>query len=79
MPLNKIPTVVQDAVLAAEDRSFHTNQGFLHRVVRAALNNVRGGATQGGSTITQQYVKNAYSSVTDRVVPPQAQRILRLA
>jgi membrane peptidoglycan carboxypeptidase len=68
-PLNKIPTLVQDSVIAAEDRTFRTNQGVSFTgVVRAALNNVRGGARQGGSTITQQYVKNAYSSTTDRSV-----------
>ena len=68
-PLNKIPRIVQDAVIAAEDRSFRTNTGVSFTgVVRAALNNVRGGARQGGSTITQQYVKNAYSSTTDRSV-----------
>ena len=68
-PLNKIPRTVQDAVIAAEDRTFRTNQGVsFTSVVRAALNNVRGGARQGGSTITQQYVKNAYSSTTDRTV-----------
>ncbi len=67
VPLNKIPPVVQHAVLSAEDRTFYTNQGIsVTSVVRAALNNLRGGATQGGSTITQQYVKNAYSSVSDR-------------
>ncbi len=68
-PLNQIPRVVQDAVIAAEDRTFRTNQGVsFTSVVRAAVNNVRGGARQGGSTITQQYVKNAYSSTTDRTV-----------
>jgi membrane peptidoglycan carboxypeptidase len=66
-PLNQIPRTVQDSVLSAEDRTFYTNQGVsLTSVVRAALNNIRGGATQGGSTITQQYVKNAYSSTIDR-------------
>ncbi len=68
-PLAKIPRTVQDAVIAAEDRTFRTNQGVsFTSVVRAAVNNVRGGARQGGSTITQQYVKNAYSSTTDRSV-----------
>ena len=66
-PLDQIPRTVQDAVIAAEDRTFRTNQGVsFTSVVRAALNNVRGGSRQGGSTITQQYVKNAYSSTTDR-------------
>jgi membrane peptidoglycan carboxypeptidase len=66
-PLAEIPPAVQNAVLAAEDRTFRTNGGISFTgVVRAALNNVRGGARQGGSTITQQYVKNAFSSTTDR-------------
>src|SRR4051812_33835743 len=66
-PLNKIPKDMQNAVLSAEDRTFYTNQGIsVTSVFRAALNNLRGGATQGGSTITQQYVKNAYSKVNDR-------------
>ena len=65
--LDQVPRRVRDAVLSAEDRTFYSNQGVsFASVVRAALNNVRGGATQGGSTITQQYVKNAYSSTTDR-------------
>jgi membrane peptidoglycan carboxypeptidase len=69
LPLDKIPDRVEDAVIAAEDRSFRTNTGVsFTAVVRAAVNNVRGGARQGGSTITQQYVKNAYSSTTDRSV-----------
>ncbi len=72
-PLRDIPPVVQDAVIAAEDRSFRTNTGVsFTAVVRAALNNVRGGARQGGSTITQQYVKNAYYSTTDRSVGRKA-------
>jgi membrane peptidoglycan carboxypeptidase len=66
-PLKDIPILVQNAVLAAEDRTFRTNQGVnVTSVVRAALNNLRGGPRQGGSTITQQYVKNAFSSTTDR-------------
>ncbi len=65
--LDQVPARVRYAVLSAEDRTFSTNQGVsFTSVVRAAFNNVRGGATQGGSTITQQYVKNAYSSTTDR-------------
>ena len=48
------------AVLAAENRSFYTDPGISFTgIVRAAFNNVTGGSTQGGSTITQQYVKNA--------------------
>jgi membrane peptidoglycan carboxypeptidase len=48
-------------VVAAEDRSFWTNSGIDPKgIVRAAFNDARGGATQGASTITQQYVKILY-------------------
>jgi membrane peptidoglycan carboxypeptidase len=51
------------AVLAAEDRNFYSESGIsLRGTVRAALNDLKGGDTQGGSGITQQYVKNAYLS-----------------
>ena len=52
---------MQKAVLAAEDRVFYENSGISPTgIARAFWTNVRGGATQGGSTITQQYAKNAY-------------------
>ncbi|HEU4362250.1 MAG TPA: transglycosylase domain-containing protein [Mycobacterium sp.] len=58
--LDQVPMQVRNAVLAAEDRDFYSNPGFsFSGFVRAVHNNVFGGATQGGSTITQQYVKNA--------------------
>ncbi|MDG3009705.1 penicillin-binding protein [Rhodococcus sp. D2-41] len=58
--VNQIPQQVRNAVIAAEDRKFYTNPGFsITGTARAAINNVTGGDTQGGSTITQQYVKNA--------------------
>jgi membrane peptidoglycan carboxypeptidase len=51
---------VRDAVMAAEDRDFYTNPGFsFSGFARAFKNNLFGGDLQGGSTITQQYVKNA--------------------
>ncbi|HET9875849.1 MAG TPA: transglycosylase domain-containing protein [Mycobacterium sp.] len=58
--LDQVPVHLRDAVLAAEDRGFYSNPGFsFSGFVRAVKNNVFGGDTQGGSTITQQYVKNA--------------------
>lgn len=63
VPLSDIPPDVQHAVLAAEDRDFYEHGGFsFSGISRAFWNNVTGGDTQGGSTITQQYVKNAYLS-----------------
>ena len=61
MPLSQVPLVVQHEVVSAEDRSFYTNKGIDPRgIARAFYNNLRGGAEQGGSTITQQYVKNYF-------------------
>nr|WP_139799536.1 transglycosylase domain-containing protein [Mycobacterium branderi] len=58
--INQVPVHVRRAVLAAEDRNFYSNPGFsLTGFARAVKNNIFGGDTQGGSTITQQYVKNA--------------------
>ncbi|MBX7433702.1 penicillin-binding protein [Mycobacterium sp. Y57] len=58
--IDQIPVHVRDAVMAAEDRDFYSNPGFSFTgFLRAAKNNIFGGDLQGGSTITQQYVKNA--------------------
>src|SRR5271156_1370171 len=58
--LGQVPVHVRQAVIAAEDRNFYTNPGFSFTgFARAVQNNLLGGDLQGGSTITQQYVKNA--------------------
>jgi membrane peptidoglycan carboxypeptidase len=58
--IGQVPVQVRQAVLAAEDRNFYSNPGFSFTgFARAIKNNIFGGDTQGGSTITQQYVKNA--------------------
>jgi membrane peptidoglycan carboxypeptidase len=58
--IDQIPVHVRNAVMAAEDRDFYTNPGFsFSGFARAFKNNIFGGDLQGGSTITQQYVKNA--------------------
>jgi membrane peptidoglycan carboxypeptidase len=64
VPLSQVPKPVQYAVLSAEDRTFETEPGISPTgILRALWVDVRGGdISQGGSTITQQYVKNAYLS-----------------
>ena len=58
--IDQVPVHVRNAVMAAEDRDFYTNPGFsVSGFARAIRNNIFGGDIQGGSTITQQYVKNA--------------------
>ncbi|MEV6681615.1 transglycosylase domain-containing protein [Streptomyces erythrochromogenes] len=59
--ISQIPKTTQEAVLAAEDRGFfHEPAVNPMAMLRAGLRMATGGATQSGSTITQQYVKNAY-------------------
>jgi membrane peptidoglycan carboxypeptidase len=61
VPLSQVPIWMQRAIIAAEDRSFYENNGIsVGGIARAMWANVRGEEVQGGSTITQQYVKNAH-------------------
>jgi membrane peptidoglycan carboxypeptidase len=61
IPLERVPVPVRQAVLAAEDRDFYDSPEVdLTAMARATWNMLRGGGTQSGSTITQQYVKNYY-------------------
>ncbi|MCX4664999.1 penicillin-binding protein [Streptomyces uncialis] len=56
-----IPRSMQDAVIAAENATFYQDKGVDPMGIgRAVYNMALGGDTQGGSTITQQYVKNTY-------------------
>ncbi len=59
VPLDEISTDLKQAVVAAEDRAFHTHPGVsLKGIVRAAFSNVKeGDIGQGASTITQQYAR----------------------
>ncbi|GAA0810223.1 transglycosylase domain-containing protein [Spirilliplanes yamanashiensis] len=61
VPLASVPQAVRQAFLAAEDRGFHDHAGVSARgVLRALWSNLTAGTGQGASTITQQYVRNAY-------------------
>jgi len=62
VPLAKMPLTLQRAVLAAEDASFYSNSGFsITGIMRAVYDNLTSGFSGGGgSTITQQYVKNTF-------------------
>ncbi|ANS66477.1 secreted penicillin-binding protein [Streptomyces lincolnensis] len=58
--LSQIPKAMQYAVISQENKTFYTDSGIDPKGIgRAVFNMARGGQTQGGSTITQQYVKNA--------------------
>ena len=57
--LDQIPKDLQNAVVAIEDKRFYTHKGVdWHGTARAIFSTIFGGSVQGGSTITQQLVKN---------------------
>jgi len=62
--LEQVPEALVDALIAMEDRNFYRHHGIDPRgIARALLANLRAGdAVQGGSTLTQQLVKNFYLS-----------------
>lgn len=61
--IEKIPAAMQNAVISAENKTFREDSGVDPMGIgRAVFNMAKGGQTQGGSTITQQFVKNAMLS-----------------
>ncbi|WP_425059842.1 Biosynthetic peptidoglycan transglycosylase [Sporomusa carbonis] len=62
--LSDIPPTMQQAIIAVEDNRFYQHMGFdIEGILRAALVNLQTGAfVEGGSTITQQLVKNLFLS-----------------
>jgi penicillin-binding protein 1B len=78
VPVDEIPADLVHAVLAIEDRYFYVHPGVNPvSTVRAALTNlVRPGRGPGGSTITQQLVKNFYLS-PERTVTRKAKEMVR--
>ncbi|MFD6389980.1 transglycosylase domain-containing protein [Nocardia sp. NPDC060259] len=77
IPLTDVPLPVRAAVLAAEDRNFYTNPGYsTSGFLRAARDNLLGNDNAGGgSTITQQYVKNAFLS-SERTVTRKMRELI---
>lgn len=69
VPLSEVAKVAVDATLAIEDADFYEHNGIrISSIIRAVLANlIPGGYTQGGSTITQQVVKNSILT-TDQTV-----------
>lgn len=60
--IGNVPRVLIDAIIATEDRAFYRHEGIsLRGILRAALHDLRTGSrAAGGSTLTQQLVKNFY-------------------
>ncbi|PIZ87664.1 MAG: penicillin-binding protein [Candidatus Nealsonbacteria bacterium CG_4_10_14_0_2_um_filter_40_15] len=64
IPFNEIPQTVKNATMVAEDEQFYQHLGVnIRGILRAILADIKGGTlTEGGSSITQQLIKNAYLS-----------------
>ncbi|MEU6631968.1 transglycosylase domain-containing protein [Streptomyces parvus] len=63
VPLDEVPVSLREAAIAAENADFYSDSGVsLRGIGRAVSSMAGGGEPQGGSTITQQYVKNTYLS-----------------
>ena len=70
---NRIPLIMQNAIVSIEDKRFWTESGVDFRgIARALVNDIFLGSSgiQGGSTITEQFIKNALSegAPTDRTI-----------
>nr|WP_319800152.1 penicillin-binding protein 1B [Psychrobacter sp. I-STPA6b] len=70
--IDDIPPTLIDALIATEDRGFYEHKGVsLRGIGRAVYNNFSGKSMQGGSTITQQLIKNFYLN-SDRTLKRKA-------
>jgi len=76
VPLAEVSPLMRQAVVAIEDSRFYEHGGIdLRGTVRAFVNNQSGDSTQGGSTLTQQYVKQVLLERAQNIEDPK----LRLA
>ncbi|MFF4601566.1 transglycosylase domain-containing protein [Streptomyces sp. NPDC001339] len=77
--LDKVPDSVEESVIAAENATFYDDSGVsLQGLARAVVNMLSGEEAQGGSTITQQYVKNTYLSQDQTVTRKVREFIIAL-
>ena len=76
IPLSDVSKDAQHAILAAEDRNFYNEPGISPKgIARALFSNIRaGGVSEGGSTITQQYAKNAFLT-QDRTISRKVKEV----
>ncbi|MET9253649.1 transglycosylase domain-containing protein [Streptomyces sp. NPDC003717] len=75
--LSQIPKAMRYAVISQENKTFYSDNGVDPKgIARAVFNMAKGGETQGGSTITQQYVKNAMLEDQSQTITRKAKEIL---
>jgi membrane peptidoglycan carboxypeptidase len=76
MTLDLIPQYCVDATVALEDKTFWENPGFdPEGIARAFWQNLQGGTIQGGSSITQQLIKNIIIDPEERIRRSYARKI----
>ncbi|HKC04743.1 MAG TPA: transglycosylase domain-containing protein [Patescibacteria group bacterium] len=74
--LSEVPAGIKNATISIEDKDFYKHQGFSYTgIIRAIYNTIFKGSLQGGSTITQQLVKNGLLS-QERTIRRKAQEII---
>ncbi|MFF3326681.1 transglycosylase domain-containing protein [Streptomyces sp. NPDC002889] len=79
VPLDRVPLNVRRAFVAAENKDFYSDSGVsLSGTARGIFNTVTGKGKQGGSTITQQYVKNYYLSQEQTVTRKVQELVIAL-
>ncbi|MFE1314358.1 transglycosylase domain-containing protein [Streptomyces sp. NPDC058755] len=77
--LDKVPKPVQHTFVAAENKTFYHDSGIdVKGLARGLVNTVTGRGTQGGSTITQQYVKNYYLNQDQTVTRKLREMVISL-
>ncbi|MBL8095951.1 MAG: transglycosylase domain-containing protein [Anaerolineales bacterium] len=76
MALGDLPQAVISATVALEDKTFFTNPGYdLYGISRALISNLQGGQVQGGSSITQQLIKNTLIAPEERAVQSYPRKV----
>jgi len=77
IPLNEIPDSIKYATIVLEDQDFYNHYGIkFSSIVRALLKDIlRRGVAQGGSTITQQFIKNSVLS-PERTLPRKIKEVI---
>lgn len=76
VPLSRIPAHLRNATVVIEDKNFYTNPGInIEGILRAAWSNLQGNPIQGGSSLTQQLVKQTLISPEERYKISYARKI----
>ncbi len=80
VPLNEISRHLRNATIAIEDTEFYTHKGIRpKRIIKAVFDNITSNTTQGGSTLTQQVVKNIYLTREKTITRKVKEWVLALA